>query len=175
MSEFSKALPLAGAAGGAPELEAAPVESLLRASWSARDVAVVELGGDGADASVACVIFPVESPDGVFQSASRRLSCDGLGSRAQNCGLRNEEQGAPREGSLNEVKGRGKFSASKQKHFLGLTLSRSTCIKTERGAKPVFSLFFSCPSFHILSRAQHHGRRCLARSAEPQPAGAPVR
>lgn len=43
--------------------------------------------------------LPVESPDGVFQSANRRLLCEVLRSRARSR-LRNAEQVAPRKGSL---------------------------------------------------------------------------
>ena len=87
MSESSKAILLAaGAVGGAlEELEAAPEESLLLESSSARDVVG---DGSGADASVACVIFPLRWPYGLFSNQLDRFLTSMMCARVlRNCGF----------------------------------------------------------------------------------------
>ena len=150
----------AAEAGGAPT-----EESLLRASWSARDVVT-----GGGKASV------IVSPSPQCQNGSSKSRRERLLQSARRPPLmrfrEENEKGAKALESGLRVKGERERENSQPSIFHSRSTDEET--KRQRGSS-VCSLFL----FSLLPSQQqhhHHGRsRCLARRAEPQYAGAPVR
>jgi hypothetical protein len=151
MSESSKAILLAaGAAGGAlEELEAAPEESLLLESSSARDVVG---DGSGADASVACVIFPLRWPYGLFSNQLDRFLTSMMYARVlRNCGFAQKRNKVPlRKEPPRKNTGKKSEREFSRREFPRQKLSRphhsrekrrSTRKKQKGGANLVCSLF----------------------------------